>query len=448
MSIKLGHDLTIEQRQELVMTPELIQSIKILQYNARELDTYVQEQMQSNPLLEQKEIDWIQYLKNRSQDDRGYRQQTDPDRNENTYEQYTAAETSLLEHLTFQLQVSARSKEMLRIGTYLLEALDENGYLSVTIKEAAEAINTTTDRIKQALSLIHTFDPSGVGARNLGECMMIQLKNLGLLNADYKELLVHHMENLSANRLKLIAKAMNRTVKDIQDMADVIRKLNPKPGLLFSQNDDNRYITPEIFVDEIDGEYVAVINDSSTPHLMVSSYYETMLKEAENDPEVLQYLRNRLESANWLINSIERRKQTIKNVAQEIVAYQQDFFRHGPKYLKTLTLRQIAEKVEIHESTVSRTINGKYLQCSEGVFELKFFFSAGVGSKANEAGVSSRSIKVFIREMIDAEDPKRPISDQKMTDILNEKGFDISRRTVAKYRDEMHILSSSRRKRY
>lgn len=448
--MNLGHDLTIEQRQELVMTPELIQSIKILQYNARELDVYVQEQLQSNPVLEQKEIDWQQFLKNRRKDDIGqkYWESSDPDQQENAYEQYTTAEESLFEHLMFQLEVTVRSKEMLKIGEYLLEALDESGYLTVSIKEAAEALDTTTDKIKYVLRIIHTFDPYGVGARNLKECMMIQLHHIGMLDDNYRCLLAEHLEDLSANRLKIIAKKMQLNVKQIQEMADVIRKLDPKPGLQFSSKDENQYVTPEIYVEEKDGQFVAVLNDSSSPQLMISSYYETMLQEAENDPEVLKYLKKRLDAANWLITSINKRKETIRKVAQAVVSYQQDFFRNGHKFLKVLTLKQIASALDIHESTVSRTINGKYLQCSEGVFELKYFFSSGVKGSGDDSGVASKSVKILIKEMIDKEDPEHPISDQKIADVLNSHGVNISRRTVAKYRDEMHILSSSRRKRY
>lgn len=448
--MNLEHNLTIEQRQELVMTPELIQSIKILQYNAKELDHYIQEQLQSNPVLEQKEIDWQEFLKNRSKDNIGqkYWDSMDPDQQENEYEQYTTAEESLLEHLMFQLEVSVRSKELITIGEYLLESLDENGYLTVSIKEAAASMNTTTDKIKYALRVIHTFEPYGVGARNLKECLMIQLHHIGILDNNYRKLLSEHLEDLSANRLKRIAKSMELGVTQIQEMADVIRKLDPKPGLQFAPKGDNRYITPEIFIEEQDGQFVAVLNDNSSPQLMISSYYESMLNEAENDPEVLKYLKKRLDSANWLITSINKRKETIRKVAQAIVAYQQDFFRHGHKYLKTLTLKQIASAVDIHESTVSRTINGKYLQCSEGVFELKYFFSSGIGTAEDGTGISSKSIKVFMKEMIEREDSKHPISDQKIADVLNSHGVNISRRTVAKYRDEMHILSSSRRKRY
>ena len=228
----------------------------------------------------------------------------------------------------------------------------------------------------------------------------------------------------------------------------MIKSLEPKPGRQFASQTDTRYIVPDVLVERVDDDYVVTVNDSSSPHLMVSSYYEKLLTEAEKDSNLSKYLTDRLNSAMWLIKSIDQRKQTIYNVVEAVVKYQKEFFDKGSKYLKTLTLKQIAEEVGIHESTVSRSINGKYLQSPMGVFEIKYFFSGGVTGGQSGEGISSKSIKSFIKEIVDSEDPKSPYSDQDMVKMLKEKGIDISRRTVAKYRDEMHILSSSKRRRY
>lgn len=481
MSMRLGYDLTIEQTQKLVMTPELIQAIQILQFNTQELDSYVQEQLLVNPVLEQgnmsqgessenresgadtsevqaaseqnsgdNDIDWTEYLKNRQYDDISYRQweYKDPDEKENAYEQYTTSDVTLPEHLMFQLQFASHKKGCRNVGRYIIESLDENGYMTLTIDEIARETGAPADKVEEVLDIIHTFDPSGVGARDLRECLLIQLEQKGILDEHFEKVLNEHLEDLAANRLGVISRSMGITVKEVQEMADMIKSLEPKPGRQFASQTDTRYIVPDVLVERVDDDYVVTVNDSSSPHLMVSSYYEKLLTEAEKDSNLSKYLTDRLNSAMWLIKSIDQRKQTIYNVVEAVVKYQKEFFDKGSKYLKTLTLKQIAEEVGIHESTVSRSINGKYLQSPMGVFEIKYFFSGGVAGGQSGEGISSKSIKSFIKEIVDSEDPKSPYSDQDMVNMLKEKGIDISRRTVAKYRDEMHILSSSKRRRY
>ncbi|MCQ4635348.1 RNA polymerase factor sigma-54 [Anaerovorax odorimutans] len=480
MSMRLGYDLTIEQTQKLVMTPELIQAIQILQFNTQELDSYVQEQLLTNPVLEQgasapgdsqehreqesegreetsasekndhdSEIDWKEYLKDRQYDDISYRQweYKDPEEKENSYEQYTTYDVTLPEHLMFQLQFASHKKGCRNVGRYIIESLDENGYMTLTVEEISKVTGVPEDKIEEVLDIIHTFDPAGVGARDLRECLLIQMEHQGMLTDEYETVINEHLEDLAANRLGAISKSMGIPVKEIQEMADVIKSLEPKPGRQFATQTDTRYIVPDVLVERVDDDYVVTVNDSSTPHLMVSSYYEKLLGEAEKDSNLSKYLTDRLNSAVWLIKSIDQRKQTIYNVVKAVVKYQKEFFDKGSKYLRTLTLKQIAEEVGIHESTVSRSINGKYLQSPMGVFEIKYFFSGGVAGDQGE-GISSKSIKSFIKEIVDSEDPKSPHSDQDMVKMLKDKGIDISRRTVAKYRDEMNILSSSKRRRY
>ena len=230
-------------------------------------------------------------------------------------------------------------------------------------------------------------------------------------------------------------------------IADEIRTLDPKPGRAFASRDETRYITPDVFVEKEDGEYHVIINEGSVPRLMVSSYYRQVLRESANDRSLAEYLNDRINTANWLIKSIEQRKQTIYNVVSAVVRYQRDFFEYGPKHIKPMTLKQIAEEVGIHESTVSRSINGKYMQSPRGVFEIKYFFTSGVSADGGE-GMSSNAVKSIIREMVEQEDSKKPCSDQYMADRMQADGINISRRTVAKYREEMGIPSSQKRKRY
>lgn len=450
MTIKMDQHITIEQRQELVMTPELIQSIKILKYNLMELDGYIKDQIKDNPVLEQQTPSWEVQLKNNYREDYGAGTAKWDDSNDNNYsfENFVTTEESLDEHLMMQLEISTKSKNVLTIGEYLIKSLDENGYLKVKLKTVAETLGVELETVKKTLSLIQTFDPYGVGARSLAECLFLQLRQAGILDRKYIEMLKNHMDDFSANKLKKISKEMKLPLEEIQQMADVLRHLDPKPGKQYDNDSEKQYIVPEIMVEETDGKYIAVFQDDSTPKLIISSYYETVLAEHREDPEVVRYIKSRIEAANRLISSIEKRKQTIKKVADAIVEYQQDFFRKGEKNIKPLTLKMIADKIDMHESTVSRTVTGKYLQCKLGVFELKYFFSAGIKTNGSDKALASNSIKVYIKEIISQEDPKRPVSDQKLTDILNGKGIGISRRTVTKYREAMNIPASSMRKRF
>lgn len=474
MSMRLGYDLTIEQAQKLVMTPELIQAIQILQFNTNELDAYVQEQLLINPVLEQDpeaqsansaedvnvqketaantkddEFDWKEYIKDRQYDDISYRQWEDRsgEEKENTYEQYVSSDVTLPEHLMFQLQFATAKKSCRKVGKYIIESLDENGYMTSTVEEIAETLEVSAEKVRETLKIIQGFDPIGVGARDLAECLTIQLRQTGQLTEIFEKVVNDHLEDLAANRFAVIAKEMGISPKEVQMMSDIIRTLEPKPGRLFAIQSDTKYIVPDVIVERVDDEYVVTVNDSSTPKLMVSSYYRKLLHQSEEDDNLSKYLSDRVNSAIWLIRSIEQRKQTIYNVVNAVVKYQKEFFDKGSKYLKTLTLKDIAEEIGIHESTVSRSINGKYMQCPRGVFEIKYFFSAGVSGNHGE-GISSNSIKEFIKEIVEHEDPKAPYSDQDMAEMLKDKGINISRRTVAKYRDGLNILSSSKRRRY
>ena len=474
--MRLGYDLTIEQVQKLVMTPELIQAIQILQFSTQELDSYVQEQMLVNPVLEQGQresevpedserireekqteedrhqdevLDWKEYIRDSNYGDEGFGKWQDKgsENRANEYEKFVTNDVTLPEHLMFQFQFAAKNKGCRHVGKYIIESLDENGYMTSTIPQIARATKVPEEKVREALEIIQGFDPAGVGASDIKECLEIQLHNRDELTDNLRTLIEDHLEDLAGNRLGSIAKDMGVTVQDVQKMADIVRDLEPKPGRQFASEMTTKYIVPDVIVEEVDGEYVVSINESSTPRLSVSSYYKDLLHKADTDKQLAEYLAERVNSASWLIRSIEQRKQTIFNVVTAVVKHQKEFFDHGSKYLKTLTLKDIAEEVGIHESTVSRSINGKYLQCPRGMYEIKYFFSAGVSGSTGE-GISSNSIKEFIKEIVETEDPKKPYSDQKMVEIFEEKGIAISRRTIAKYRDEMGILSSSKRKRF
>lgn len=453
--MRLGYELTIEQTQKLSMTPELIQAIQILQFNNQELSDYVQNELLENPVLEAEktydaqEVDIREKIREADYEEESFRQweYTPDDDDDYTYEQYVYEEDTLTDYLLMQLQFSNLKGKKAAVGKYIIEAVDDNGYLTVSVEEISRAMHTEIETVEEVLGFIQTFDPCGVAARNLRECLIIQFASKGLLTDEIEYIIENLLEELADNKIAYIAKTLGMKNQQVQQIADLIKTMEPKPGRLFSSGEATRYVVPDIFVECINGEYVVTNNDTSMPKLMVSSYYNRLSAQASKDEELNKYLNDRFNAAVWLIKSIEQRKQTIYNVASAVVRYQQEFFEKGEKALKTLTLKQIAEEVGVHESTVSRSINGKYMQSPRGVFELKYFFSSGVCGE-DGTGVSSNSVKSMIKEIIAGENPQKPYSDQDMVGILKEKGIDISRRTVAKYREGMNILSSSKRRRF
>ncbi|MGI6734373.1 MAG: RNA polymerase factor sigma-54 [Anaerovoracaceae bacterium] len=476
--MKLGYELTIEQTQKLVMTPELIQAIQLLQFNTQELENYVQEQLLTNPVLERAEkadgdspdtepgdesekaaegteeirkdheFDWAEHFKEHGYDDISYSMGVDSDeQNDYSYEQFVSSETSLTDHLMMQLEFVSMKPACKMIARYLIESLDENGYLTSSIQEVCQVFRAREDKVLEALAVIQGFEPVGVGARDLKECLLIQLKHRGKDKPEARLIVEHHLEDIAENRLSNISKALGISVKEVQAISDEIKSLEPKPGRQFGRADDNRYIVPDVTVEKVGDEYVIIVNDSTAPRLNISPYYQKMLMEADKDSNISKFLSSRLNSALWLIRSIEQRRQTIYNVVKAVVSYQRDFLDYGPKHLKTLTLKQIADEVGIHESTVSRSINGKYMQTPRGLFEIKYFFTSGVTGN-DGSSIASESIKAIIREMVENEDPRAPLSDQAIADSMAECGIEISRRTIAKYRDEMNLPSSTKRKRF
>ena len=477
--MRLGYDLTIEQTQKLTMTPELIQAIQILQYNSQELEEFVAKEIMENPILEmdvtardsgsekyseqevskseqilkkeaeEADFDLREKVVEAEYDDISYRQWEHRATNDEvvSFDQYTSKDETLQDYLLTQLTFSDLKDCERKIGRYLVEAIDENGYLTVDTEHVAGLFKVKPCAVERILEVIQGFEPAGVGARNLEECLIIQLKAKGLLEESVEYIILNHLKDLGDNKIQQIARATGLSVSQVQLIADLIRTLDPKPGRAYSSGEEVRYVVPDIIVEKQDEGYVVLTNDGTIPHLMVSSYYMNLAKTHKEDEEVQKYLNDKYNSALWLIKSIEQRKRTIYNVAAAVVEHQTDFLDKGEKYLKPMTLKQIAEDVGVHESTVSRSINGKYIQTPRGVFEIKYFFSSGI-SGGNGEGLSSNSIKTFIKEIVDSEDPKKPCSDQDMVEILSKKGIEISRRTVAKYRESMNILSSSKRRRY
>lgn len=462
--MKLSYNLTLEQSQKLIMTPELRQAIQLLQYNSLELNEYLNKEIQENPLLEmemtnidtetidkvekmdkEQEIDWKEYFE--KYDDFSYKAQIDKNQKEYNLESFTSYDFTLREHLISQLILVKLNSQEYEIGEYIIHSLNENGYLNISLEDIALQFNVLLSEVESILEIVQTFEPLGVGARTLEECLLIQVKALNINGKLIKKIIEVHLNDLAHNRLTKIAKEENVDLLKVQRACDFIRTLEPKPGRSFQGNyEDVKYIIPDASIQFIDGEYIIQINDATGPRLNINTFYKNLIKD-NKDKETTEYLSTKLNSAMWIIKSIEQRRQTIYKVIESILKFQLEFFKEGDKSLIPLTLKDVAEDIEMHESTISRATNGKYVQTPRGLFELKYFFSSGLSSTTGE-DISATSIKSTIKDIIDSENNKKPYSDQKIADILKSSGNSISRRTVAKYRDELGIPSSTMRRRY
>lgn len=459
--MRLDYSLHLEQTQKLIMTPELRQAITILQMPILELNQFIEQEMLENPLLEvveerderdqepvetaaEQEVDWQEYFQDKS--DLGLPRQEKEEINQYSYENFLTSTLTLQEHLTRQLFLVAHFGEDTKIGEYLIGNIDDNGYLTVDTGEVANELRCTQPEVLRVLSLIQTFEPAGVGARNLEECLLLQIAQIENYPPLAEVLVKSHLADLAAGKINKIAAALEITPKAVQELADFIRTLDPKPGRKFSSGKDTRYVVPDVVVEKVNGEYIVLVNDTLIPRLGINRAYRDALVQ-QDDADAKKFVEGKLHSAAFLLKSIEQRRLTLYKVVNCIIDLQREFFERGVKHLKPLTLREVAEIVNLHESTVSRATAGKFMQAPQGVFELKFFFASGVENVAGDM-TSSESIKRILREMIDKEDQANPLSDQKIADNLQAQGINISRRTVAKYRDELGIPSTALRKRY
>lgn len=457
--MKLGYDLKLEQSQKLIMTPELRQAIEMLQFNSMELNEYISNQLEENPMLERerpkeefedidkytddKEIDWKEYIE--KYDDHSYKPQRDKNVKEVNYDSFLSAETTLKDFLMSQLNMVHFGIQERKIGEYIINNINKNGYFELTVQEISTLMNVKLEDVELVLKMIHSFDPLGVGARNLRECLLIQIAAKKNPERYALEIIENHLDDIASNRIQKIAKELDISIDEVQKACDYIKTFEPKPGRAFADTDIVKYVSADAEIKLVEDKYVVIVKDSTAPRLNINNYYQKLMKTGK-DEGTTEYLNQKFNSAVWIIRSIEQRRSTIKRVIESILKFQMDFFLKGEKYLKPLTLKDVAEDIEMHESTISRTTNGKYVQTPKGLFELKYFFKSGLAG--GEGDLSSTSIKSTIKDIIENEDPKKPLSDQKISDILKEREIEISRRTVAKYRDELNILSSSRRRRY
>ncbi|MGE4282604.1 MAG: RNA polymerase factor sigma-54 [Clostridia bacterium] len=454
MDISISNN--IEVTQKVVATPQLQQFVKILQMNHQELSNYIEQQALDNPIIEtevdyddlenhqklQKKLEW---LEDSDEENRVY-YQTLEDKESFDFSLTSKAYESLEYHLLSQLELLSMPSKRYKITKYIIQSLNHNGYLDATIEEIALVFKTSHDIVENCLKIVQTLEPSGVGARSLKECLLIQLRNMEVENETLITLITHYLDDLGKNKLHTIAKDMNISIEKVKELYLIIKSLNPHPGNSFSSDQQIRYIKPEIIVVKFKDYYEVLLNDFAYPKMNISNYYTTILKSTK-DEDAKNYISKKVEQASWVIKCIEQRNSTLLGVAKIIVDVQKKFFDAGPGNLSPMILKDVADRLSVHESTVSRAVNEKYLQCSWGLFELKDFFTSGFNTK-EQIDLTSENIKIMIKEIIDSEQKKKPYSDQKITDLLNEKGLSVARRTVAKYREEMNLPSASGRKEF
>ncbi|NOZ94046.1 MAG: RNA polymerase factor sigma-54 [Acidobacteria bacterium] len=488
----LEQKLRLKLSQRLVMTPSLQQAIKLLQLSRLELEETLSQEIMENPMLEVEEEE-APHLELADAEKGPLEEETPPvvpddplpspeesygdidveaffadylgnghsegpsmavsDESISALENIAATSPDLHEHLMWQLHLVDAPPELIEAGEYIVGNLDDDGYLRVSDEEISQASRLGTTVVARAKELVRSLDPPGVGASSLQECLILQLCIL-MQDADEEErevfqrallVLEEHWDTFLHQRWQEVAQALGCGVEELGPVVQVIERLDPKPGRRFLR-DDNSYIEPDVFVKKVGDEYVVSLNDDGLPRLRMSSRYLRMLEGKGLDRKAQTFLREKMRNALWLMKSIDQRQRTIYKVAQSIVNYQKDFLDHGMEHLKPMVLRQVAEDIGMHESTISRVVSNKYMHTPRGTFPMKYFFHAGVDS-ARGGNVSSLVVKERIRKLIEAEDPQKPLSDSRIMKLLQHEGIRLARRTVAKYREELNIPSSEKRKR-
>ena len=468
MAIELKQSLNLSQ--QLVLTPQLQQAIKLLQLSRIELVELIREELKANPVLEEQEPEsdnlldmgeteiengfeydfgWDSYFEE-YKDEYWYDKERilNPGKREfPSFENFTASKIDLYSHLMWQLNLSDLDNEEKLIGMHIIGNLNKDGYLEASLEEISVATGSSLDKIEKTLHVIQNFDPVGVGARDIRECLLIQARAYNLKDTIVEKIILNYLQDIENKRYEKIAKELSVTVDDVLAAILVIKSLDPRPGSIYF-DERSIYIVPDVYIIKVGDEYEVLLNQDEFPKLKINPYYKELLGRRDSylSKKEKAYLREKFRSAMWLIKSIYQRQDTIYKVTKSIVKFQRDFLDYGITHLKPLVLKDVAEDIQMSESTVSRVTTNKYVHTPQGIFELKFFFNSAINS--TEGGsISSVSVKEYIRDIIQSEDKRRPYSDQEIKKIL-EKRFNIriARRTVAKYREAMGILSSKKRK--
>lgn len=477
----LKTQLQMKQQQQLVMTPQLQQAIRLLQLSRLELTEIVRQEILENPVLDEdgpqeKEADfsidqpedpntpaestsdredeistltipkdigeWESYLE--SSQSLPYQAREEQERP--SFEGMITSPDTLQEHLLWQLQMTRLTEMEKKAGEVIIGNLDDNGYLETPLDEILHPLGPDIEAVGlKALELIQEFDPPGVGARDLIECLLIQVRLLELDGSLMEELITEHLEDVAKGDVDAIVRRREVSRAEVLQAMELLRELEPKPGRPFGGT-ESIYVTPDVFLFKMAEEWTIMLNDDGMPKLRINGFYRELLKHGSTMlPEDKEFLLEKIRSASWLIKSIDQRQRTIYRVTKSILEKQLDFFERGIRHLKPMVLRDVADDIGVHESTVSRVTTQKYVHCPHGLFELKFFFNPGIQTLSGDM-MASESVRAKIRDLITAEDSGKPLSDQAISQMLRLEGVDIARRTVAKYRESMKILPSSRRK--
>jgi RNA polymerase sigma-54 factor len=478
----LEQKLHLRLSQKLIMTPSLQQAIKLLQLSKLELQEVLNQELLENPLLEESaeeakqeeaeaeaqektqteeeakaaepapekekdsfdEIDYDAYFQDYIE--YGYNPRMGEDHEEFPIENTLTRPPNLTDHLAWQLGMSDASPAVKEIGAFIIGNIDEDGYLRATNEEIAAAGPYDPEDVAKAISVIQSLDPIGVGARDLRECLLLQLEFLEVDNPMVESIVRDHWDMFMQRHFTQIAKSLGVEMKTLEGVVEIIKHLDPKPGRKYS-NERAIYVEPDVYIQKVGDEYIIVLNEDGMPKLRINGSYRSMLHsmDSKSDGETVNYIKDKIRSAVWLIKSLDQRQRTIYKVAESIVKHQREFLEKGIDFLRPLVLRDVADDIQMHESTVSRVVSNKYMHTPRGLFLMKYFFHSGIDSDTGE-DISSLTVKKKIQGFIDAEDPRKPLSDSKIMKILNDEGINIARRTVAKYRDELNIPSSTDRK--
>ena len=458
MALELKQHLKLAQ--QLIMTPQLQQAIKLLQLSRLELQEYIESELEQNPLLdvgtesqredtpdvvkerEQLKQRWDAYLETYGQDNVPYYE----DEERPSIESTTCKPEGLFDHLLWQLRLNDFTEKEQEVGFFIIGNLDHNGYMILDTEAICQETGAMPEVVESAVAKVQRFDPPGIAARDLRDCLKIQARILGLENTLVWSIIDSHLEDLQTKNYNKIAQELSATVDDVAQAAQIIVNMEPRPARDYS-DDPPQYIVPDVYVVKLEGEYVVLLNDEDLPILKLNKEYQIMMKSDNMGKMAKNYLSDCFKSAQWLLKSIQQRQNTLCKVTESIVKFQKEFLDHGITNLKPLVLRDVADDVGMHESTISRVTSNKYVHTTQGTFELKYFFNSGI-SKSDGSFVASQSVKSEIENIIKVEDVKHPLSDQAIAYKLKGKGVRIARRTVAKYRELLGILPSNQRKKH
>ena len=479
MALEIRQNLKLTQT--LIMTQKLQQAIKLLQLSRMELLDEIHQALEANPVLEDTQTedrtqtptdgeswtpstegaaaeaepkldgesksplddwDWTNFF--RDQEATPFFSEYE-ERDTPSFENLNAQKTSLKAHLTWQMHMAGLSEADERIATLIIGNIDPQGYLQASVEEISQELGEETPKVEAVLQIVQSFDPTGVAARDLKECLLLQVKTQGIDDPLIVNIISRHLTNLANRNYQAIARDLKVSAEDVLDANDEISQLDPKPGRSFDM-EDPAYINPDVFVQKVGDDYVITLNEDGLPKLRVSNFYLEALRHPEKlSDSARSYIQKHLDSALWFIRSIHQRQKTLYRVSESIVRFQTDFLDNGLSQLKPLTLRQVAEDVQMHESTISRVTTGKYMHTPQGLLDMKYFFNSGLNLALGDQ-IASESVKEKIRQIVHSENPENPLSDQEIADILRRDNVIIARRTVAKYRGMLGVLSSSKRK--